>query len=300
MQSGSYSVVTNEKGREMLKRGTPLFPCSAYERDVHEYTAGHIFPHWHSEFEIFFLDEGSVKLSLIDDEYILCSGDGFFVNSDILHGISCVVDSPCRFRSIVFDSVIVSGTPGSVFDVMYVRPFIENGIPFCIFNSKDIKSNIFERFNRIMKFLQSKSEGFEFSVRNELSEIVLILKSYSKNSVTKTTSQKEINIRKMISYLDENYNSKITISQLAEHIHLCVRECQRTFSAVLHMTPKQYLQNRRISVAAELLVQTDIPIIDIGLQCGFESPSYFSKVFKSMTGVSPGEYRKKYSEKSNI
>lgn len=300
MQSSNYSIVTDNEKREILKRGTTLFPFSIYKRDVREYTAGQISPHWHKELEIFFLEEGCVKLSLIDDEYVLNPGDGFFINAGILHGVSsCVKDVPCRFSSIVFDSVIVSGTPGSVFDVIYVRPFIENGIPFLVFNTEETKSDILKHFMYIIKAFQNKSEGFEFSIRSNLSDIILNLKKHSKECVGKSISQKERNIKKMISYLDENYDRKITISQLANHVHLCVRECQRTFSSTLHMTPKQYLQNRRISVAAELLIQTDIPIIDIGLQCGFESPSYFSKVFKSMIGINPNAYRKKYSEKRN-
>lgn len=296
MLSQNYSIVTDAQGREMIKRGTPLFPCSIYKRDVHDYTADQISPHWHKELELFFLDEGCVKLSLMEDAYILHPGEGFFVNGDILHGITCVSDAPCRFRSIIFDSAVISGAPGSVFDVMYVRPFTESGIPFHIFNSQKIAREVFDHFTHILESFQCKTEGFEFLVRYELSEIVLLLKKCSENSTVKRTSQKEINIRKMLSYLDENYSKHISITQLAAHVHLCVRECQRTFSSVLHMTPKQYLQNRRISAAAELLFRTDIPVIDIGLQCGFESPSYFSKVFKAMMGMSPGAYRKQHSK----
>lgn len=58
------------------------------------------------------------------------------------------------------------------------------------------------------------------------------------------------------------------------------------------VTPIQYLINYRIKQSCQLLLQSDLRIEDIALQVGFNSANYYSRIFKSVTGISPKDYRK--------
>lgn len=293
MKTGLYSISLSQNRQELVQRGTPLFPCSSYNMELHQYIANEIPPHWHRDLEIFLLDEGHVRISLIDYEFDLQPGEGFFVNSNVLHGISCRSDGPCSYRSVVFDPIIVSGAPGSAFDMLYVRPFTEQGPPIWRLHPEDDYDgfSITELFNTAHSACEGEPAEYEFSVRDALSRILLLLKGRSQEISIRSSTQPELRMKQMLSWLDEHYSEPITVSQLASAAGICVRECQRSFAGFLHDTPVQYLTRLRITAAAELLASTDLPVTEVGIRCGFETPSYFAKQFKMITGVTPREYR---------
>ncbi len=294
MNEPVYSIPKTQTGQEILERGTPLFPCAVYDRDIRHYIGGEIPPHWHHEMEIFLLQEGSAHISLADSGFDLRAGEGYFVNSDVLHGVSSPPGQPCRYRSIVFDPCILSGVPGSAFDILYLKPFAEQGGRAFSFrkNDGDAGDEIARLFRAAFQNCETEKSGYEFLVRDALSRIFLLLRDLSPLAKARPQNGREIRLKRMLAWLDEHYMEPVTVSQLAECSGICVRECQRIFSSLLHTTPVQYLNRRRVAVAAEFLVSTDMPVIEVGLCCGFQNPGYFAKQFKRLTGMTPGEYRK--------
>lgn len=69
----------------------------------------------------------------------------------------------------------------------------------------------------------------------------------------------------------------LSIDEIAESVSLSVSECLRCFHNTIGTTPIQYLKSFRIKKAAELLTNTDMKIVDIGIMCGFQDMSYFAK-----------------------
>ncbi len=107
----SLQVEANRMERQPV--GRSLFPCHAYRGDVHQYIASQVPPHWHHEVELFMLDQGEVKVSAAETQFLLQPGQGVLVNTDKLHSMTCAVESPCRYRSLVFDPSIVAGPRGT-------------------------------------------------------------------------------------------------------------------------------------------------------------------------------------------
>lgn len=289
-----YSVPKDNKGKETLNRGTALFPCSVYDRDTRQYVTGEIPPHWHPEMEIFLLVEGKAHISFADGEFDLKPGEGFFANSGVLHGVSNPGRDVCHYHSMVFDTAILSGVSGSAYEILYLRPFMEQGISRHIFRPDDCQQGkmIAELFSNAFTVCMDEADGYEFLVRNLLSQIFLILRQYPGNVRDRKSSQQEQRMKQMLAWLDEHYMEMITVAQLADAAGICVRECQRSFANILHMSPIKYLNRRRVTVAAEFLISTDMSISEIGLCCGFDNPSYFAKQFKMITGMTPKAYRK--------
>lgn len=296
-----YTVPKDEKGKELVTHGTSLFPCEIYDRDVHQYITNEIPPHWHHDMELFLLIEGNAHLSFTDAEYDLKPGEGFFANSGVLHGISCPSGDICHYHSMVFDPMILSGASGSAYDLLYLRPFMEHGSPVRIFRPHDnTKGDVLaDLFSSAFDACASGADGYEFVARNLLSQIFLILKEFSDYKKDRKNSQQELRMKQMLSWLDEHYMEEISVSQLADAAGICVRECQRSFANILHTTPIRYLNRRRITIAAGFLVSTDMSISEIGLCCGFDNPSYFTKQFKEIIGMTPKSYRKKYTSASD-
>ena len=98
-------------------------------------------------------------------------------------------------------------------------------------------------------------------------------------------------LKKMLTWMHRNLDKTISVSEIANTANICLRECQRIFQQYLHYSPIEYLQRIRIFHAAKLLTDSDAPITEIALNCGFSNPSYFSKQFKTIMGSRPREYR---------
>ncbi len=93
-------------------------------------------------------------------------------------------------------------------------------------------------------------------------------------------------------YLDANYTSAITIHGVSREVALSPYHFIRLFYRAYKQTPHQYLIQRRIDRAKELLHSSDLSITDICLEVGFESLGSFSTRFRKATGLSPSDYRK--------
>jgi AraC-like DNA-binding protein len=92
-------------------------------------------------------------------------------------------------------------------------------------------------------------------------------------------------------FLDRYYHTPITIEQLSREAALSPYHFIRLFRRVYKQTPHQYLVQRRIARAKELLRTTNLPITEICMAVGFESLGSFSTLFRKVAGISPSVYR---------
>ena len=88
---------------------------------------------------------------------------------------------------------------------------------------------------------------------------------------------------------------QLSLEEVAAAASVGKRECLRCFRRTIGVTPIQYLLKFRIRQASRLLVETDRPVTEIALLCGFESPSYFAAAFRRLTGRTPRSYRRYFS-----
>jgi len=296
MLSTVNTIPMNDEGKEIIKRGTPGFSCNAYIGDIHSFIGGEISLHWHGELEMFVLDEGMVQVIFADHSYVLRPGEGYFANSDVLHGIICKTDQPCRYRSIVFDQSVISGRTGSVFDEKYVTPFIKGGASSWSFNLRDINSPaVIALFNTAYYACELEPEGYEFTVRDAMSKVIMLLNGQKEKQAIRVETIKEQRLKQMLNWIEEHYMDKVTVEQIAGAAGICVRECQRTFSTVIQDTPIRYLIRRRIVIAADMLKSSNATNSEICAHCGFESQSYFTKQFRLVMGVTPKQYQRNVS-----
>ena len=285
-------LYTDQNRKEILRQDIQLFNLTANHGDIHHYIADCIPSHWHRELEIFLLLEGSVNFTIDDLVYRIDAGEGCFVNTGVLHSLTGISPAPCIFRSFVFDSGIVGGTPGSIFDTEYVRPLLETGPSFLKFQKIPENEPYFHQFRKAFTACEEELPGYEFKIRTALSEILLLIKEKSQlMPPRKMPAIQETRIKQMLEYIEANIGSAMTVKEIAATANICPRECQRIFRRYMHYSPMEYVQRRRIFAAARLLSDTALPVTDIALSCGFQSPAYFSKQFKQLTGSTPREYR---------
>jgi len=102
-------------------------------------------------------------------------------------------------------------------------------------------------------------------------------------------------IRKVENWLERNWNSQATTADMADLASLSERQFLRRFKAATGKTPIGYLQNIRIEQARNLLEMTSLPIGEITWSVGYEDVNTFRKLFRRLVGVSPSQYRQRFS-----
>ena len=97
----------------------------------------------------------------------------------------------------------------------------------------------------------------------------------------------------ILRYIDEHLNERLTNRILGDRLYLNEVYFSNLFKKTFGQPPVTYINARRISVAASMLLETELPVKQIAWHLGFENETYFNRIFKKQTGVSPGHFRAK-------
>ncbi|MDD9715642.1 GlxA family transcriptional regulator [Dinoroseobacter sp. PD6] len=105
-------------------------------------------------------------------------------------------------------------------------------------------------------------------------------------------------LSKVIQMMEANIEEPISPSVLASDIGMSTRQLERLFRRYLNRSPKRYYMELRLQKARNLLMQTDMSVINVALACGFTSPSHFSKCYRSQYSTTP--YRERGSQAGRL
>ena len=97
-----------------------------------------------------------------------------------------------------------------------------------------------------------------------------------------------------LAYIEQNYRNDPSLKDTADAVSVSPGYLSRLFTKTFGISYSCYLNKIKINQAKYLLIRTNMPIIDISLECGFSSQNYFCYAFKNETGCSPLQYRKQH------
>jgi transcriptional regulator GlxA family with amidase domain len=103
---------------------------------------------------------------------------------------------------------------------------------------------------------------------------------------------KSSKLRRAINYVEVHLAEPLRSYQLAKIACLSKAHFSRSFKATTGLTPNQFVMNRRLDRAVELLSAADKSLTDIACICGFSDQSHFGRVFKRTLGLTPGAWRR--------
>lgn len=110
---------------------------------------------------------------------------------------------------------------------------------------------------------------------------------------TKSTTAKR-NLQDVKEYMDNHFSEKLHLDELAERFFINKYYLTHTFKEQFGITINQYLLQKRITQGKHLLRFSQYTIEQIALLCGVDDANYFTRIFKKMEGITPGEYRKRW------
>jgi AraC family transcriptional regulator len=99
-------------------------------------------------------------------------------------------------------------------------------------------------------------------------------------------------LKRVLEYISANLDGKITLSALSESAHMSLCYFATQFKQSMGVSPHRYVLQQRIRRAEQLLRDTRLSVLDVGLNLGFEHQSNFARAFRRVTGVSPIHFRR--------
>lgn len=255
--------------------------------------------HYHNNYEISFITEGSGKRIVADSIEEFQPGDLAFIGRNLPH---------------VWISDKESRTPSNrTLEMVYLQ-FTSEVLPQQLL--------MLPEFKNIAKALTLSERGILIvgQTLNEVSEIMLqlpYLKSFdrmlnflkmmdiigSSESNMQLASKEYLNLRfktgnKRIAliheYLMNNYREEIDLKGLAALVNMAEGSLCRFFRTTMGLTVFEYLNKIRVEFGCKLLMDPDLGVLEVCLDSGFNNLSHFNKQFKKITGVTPSEYRKRW------
>lgn len=289
-------ICLDHEMQETILYDDPLLKHSLYIVEYDNYMRDLIPWHWHSELELIYIASGACIYRTLRKEYRLQAGDAIYLNPGTLHALEPIQDNTVSYANL-FDRTFLSGTDGSYFDLHYIAPVFHQkaveAIP--IYHNTEGTEQILEMIRQTIIVCRDEPPFFALTLRNILSEIWKYLyqrvQEYNPRQIESQAELNDIRVKQMLLYIMEHYQSKISTAELASFVNISERECYRLFKLYLKQTPNLFIQSYRIQKAKTLLLTTQMPVTEISSATGFESISYFSKIFKRLTSMTPSEFR---------
>jgi len=154
---------------------------------------------------------------------------------------------------------------------------------------KDIKNN--SNIETTERWLNKIEESTSF---DEITEILTSITDKMSGMIFSFHGVRHFSaLRKAERYIWKHYTRKVSLKEIAEASGLSAPYFSTVFKDEMGENLSNYLNRLRIEKAASMLVTTDMPISQVATACGFEDQSWFSKIFKNNTSLTPGKYRER-------
>ncbi|MBQ8823372.1 MAG: helix-turn-helix transcriptional regulator [Lachnospiraceae bacterium] len=275
------------KLKETLQHGTPAFPVAIYNNifDKHQQLLAYL--HYHNEFELLLATRGTLCIQLEENSYVLSPGEGIFINSGCLHTINAQDEGEHGFIAVVFDYSLLCQEHEAVF-AGYVQPLLMGRRKALV----KLTPEFGDLIRDICIIYEEGAFGYELRIKQSLLHIFYLLMKAGEDTMPGVQNSKSLLVKEVLDYIRVNYGEPISLSLLAEQVHVSREYLCRTFRALSGSTPIEFLNRYRIRQSTFLLSQTDKSISEIAQNCGFNHSSYYGKLFFEYMGCTPGEYRK--------
>ncbi|MCM4163692.1 MULTISPECIES: AraC family transcriptional regulator [unclassified Arenibacter] len=157
---------------------------------------------------------------------------------------------------------------------------------------------VYDNRPTLMDFERKNEESSPTAYMETHAILGILLSRFIQNTKSKSlNSNEKKEFGMVLNYIHENLHENLSIKRLADFCHLNTDYFSRVFNENFGMRPNKYIQSKRIERAQLLLLSTNNSLKQIAEKVGLENVSYFTRIFKSHTGKTPGAFREGQSKK---
>lgn len=267
-----------------LYQAHPLFSME-YEKHDSNYEMPAF--HYHNSYELYFLEDGYHHFVVNDALYDITMHDVALFKPNSFH--KSRGNHSCARTCLYFTDRFLR---------LHFTDRSIQSLLSCF--DKEIISTSKETFPRIKKLLLLLEKESIDDPSNRifiyLADILNILNENVRSPRVEHVPAAYANFAPILLYISQNYNRISKIEEIAEEFFMSKYYLCHVFKEATGLTLIQYLNNIKIQHACNLLVNSNLSILEIGNVCGFNSSMYFCKIFKQALSVTPSEFRKQAAQ----
>ncbi|WP_454191307.1 helix-turn-helix domain-containing protein [Paenibacillus sp. Marseille-Q7038] len=177
-------------------------------------------------------------------------------------------------------------------DLKLITP-VNDFIPVSIIPVNELTQSYFESLQPYLEKSGNVSDGL---VKVKMMELLFHLADSNERFLYQLLHSKNNENHNIGRMMEENFTNPVSLHDLAYMSGRSLSTFKREFQATYHTSPLKWIRNRRLDEAKKLLLETTFSVTDICYTIGFENIAHFSKVFKLQFGLSPSEYRKRFTQ----
>ena len=245
----------------------------------------YIFPgETHYLYELTYVDNGQLETTIQDKKYTVGSNQCIFYGPGQKHSQLVIGNDSCSYLTVIFEaSGIENGRLlNKVFNVSkelktILDDFVRNSnnsIPY----SEDLLVVTLNAF--LLKILQ-----LDFLGKTQNKVIIPITQHFQNNF-----------LEEIVTYIHNNLYGPLTVEDISQEFSISRTYLQRLFNENLHTSPKQYINEAKLSKSKMLIKNGNQSFSEIADKLGYSSIHYFSRIFTARFGITPSEYAKKIYE----
>lgn len=287
-----YDIPIDSAQQETTSHGSFDFPMAVYETVLRKNVLGFVSWHWHREFQFCLVTAGQVEFYVQRQQTILSSGQGLFINSNVLHMARPLTGDAAYCCIDVLPSLLGSFS-GSVLDVALVTPLSADSAVTLMPFPGDTQESLaaLSLLQRLRQLWREKPVGYPLAAVGMLMELLQII--LADRSAAPLAGPEDLSrLQNVLRYIDLHYAEKITLSDCAARAILSPSEFCRQFKSIMHNTLTGYIRQVRLQKSAAMLLHSpETSISQIAYASGFSTTSYFISEFRKATGLTPHAYR---------
>jgi YesN/AraC family two-component response regulator len=251
--------------------------------------------HYHKEHEFICVLDGELEIHLENEVRRLKSGDVVLIGSSQVH-------RDRFFRSIDTTYICMQTDLTKFFDVgviPYLFALSESQGPLSRLNyifdkSPEARTEMCRILQAIYEESSQKQTGYELAVSMYVKKMMLLLvRNDSEGYLNLEDNDQFIRLQPVLEYVEAHLNDRLLVDKCSQLVNMSYYYFVKYFKNVIGVSFTDYLQQKRIRKAEQLLLTTESSIVDIGEQIGMQNMSHFYKLFKRLNGHSPNDFRKK-------
>ncbi len=255
---------------------------------------------WHDFWEFIYVEKGEMLITAAENKYILKAGELAFHCPNEFHAVESCSDQ----NSVYFVASFICESP--CMNYFKCKILTLNGKEReMLFSAFKLGETAFPQFMRVnpdtMKIYNTDNIPFgaEQMICNYLENILLHLYQRGNGNNTKkriVTYAKQMRDKKLSveisKYLQLNIDKMLKLETISASLGYCVSQIQKTFKSETGQSIMDYFIDLKISKAKQLIRESDMNFTEIAASLGYENVNYFSRLFKSKTGITLSQYAK--------
>ncbi|NGZ77789.1 helix-turn-helix transcriptional regulator [Saccharibacillus alkalitolerans] len=276
---------------EKLKYNLPDFPLCVYKGSLRYYDSNAFAYHWHADLEFVLVLEGAMDYFVNGRTIRIKDGSAVFVNSKRLHRGISAPGGNCSYIVVTVHPALL-GESTFAGKAYLDQKFGLNAEDFLLL-SPQVPGH--PQILRLLEELHDRMQNAPGNLLHLLTRAVELCACTADHVREKPAEAADAHqlalIHDMTDHIHRHYGTKMTIDDIAAAGSVCRSRCCELFKKHMHLTPNNYLIQYRIRKSREMLKETNRPVSEIAMDCGFQTASYFSHVFRKQLGQTPQEFR---------